>query len=808
MNNLRWTVWDATVGFPARNNHETKRVPWKIHQGSVVDAFNFLSNNVQKQYHIKWLETNGSHSAYSNISSSWFCIDTDNQEISPNSFEKCLQNKGIAYILSVRNRKWHLHIPTTGIELSTTIDCRKAWSDYNKILYNYLFEELDPVIRAGVDDTCFRLGQFLNNHTFTPEKGLPHITMFEGQTVHVDRNYVLEASREPLQRQTVEDWFPTNSVTKALYERGLVLADSGDGKLFIECPHNHPQGSKTSTVFMNGRFVCLHHTCSGRPQVSFLVNIGMLEQKDLLPEKPTTQVTLSEVVGTILPEIQNNRNISVIQVPPGAGKSHLLRQALDSQIKDVETLVVVPTNDLMEEFASRLSSDRKTVVVKSALAVLNEDGSYACKNIVEAKRAQNAGINIHRSVCTNCPYRETCTAIKGAVTYRGKQDDEHAKLVIANQVSMFNDIDMIRERFGLLVYDESPPLIDMYSISQTDFQWIMSRSQDEQMGKYFFPIISDKLRRTLKRYSDTINYLFNPSTSVSVESVDKILNKSESLLSKLLAIKINEAEEDSWDSSNLNWFQLDESDKKDIERLHSIKLFFESIGKGRIYKVAMNRLVLVRWSEHTEHLAIFGGIILDATPLKSVINSFPTSLDKSFIDLAVEDANNVHRLWKPCNLSRTALLSDRFETTLIDAVKSTDLLKITGKKPVKGVIFSHKTALDRVKQIFDQFGFDNIEWDYAHYGNVRGYDSWFQDGFQLFITVGDPIPNIDSYKWLSNFCKVEVQDVIEEVAIGELCQAHGRARAPQKHRHNKTRWLLHLGNKPPQGWHKGNTITL
>lgn len=214
---------------------------------------------------------------------------------------------------------------------------------------------------------------------------------------------------------------------------------------------------------------------------------------------------------------------------------------------------------------------------------------------------------------------------------------------------------------------------------------------------------------------------------------------------------------------------------------------------------------IVSLTEHGKVWRDHGGVILDATA--SVAELKALRPDASIVDIAVSDAADATvRLWIPTRgLSRTALShsTDRREAalgTVIDHIRAhlRRLAKRLGRDP-KTLIVTHRPLVAGLR--------DRLPAVWRHYGNTRGYDEWFQEGYDCFVTIGDPFPNVRAIEVTKDFLGLSVEPYAlgQDRAAAEAAQAHGRARSVQQRAAGSgVRLCLHYGRVAPLGWDKEN----
>jgi hypothetical protein len=201
----------------------------------------------------------------------------------------------------------------------------------------------------------------------------------------------------------------------------------------------------------------------------------------------------------------------------------------------------------------------------------------------------------------------------------------------------------------------------------------------------------------------------------------------------------------------------------------------------------------------------FGGVVLDATA--NTISITAIRPDADIVDLHVVDSKTPtdRRVFLTEGLSKTALKTSH--EAFQDAINSAKRECLRWGYVDKIAVFTHKDMVPKVKLLWPEV-------HAHHFGDTRGYDFYFQEGYNAFITLGDPISNLTALQlqWRVFKGTMPSEDTpgwaefIEASAESELAQAHGRARNPQTTKAKSGRVLhLHFGKRSPVGWDQVNS---
>lgn len=588
--------------------------------------------------------------------------------------------------------------------------------------------------------------------------------------------------------------------------------------------------------------------CQGKPLAWFLSHLPREDQVNLtelatqavqagLDAAVRDEVSLSEVSDGINSALASTRAIdadaTVIQVSTGAGKTRAVVNYLNNYSAPFEdesersgrtSVMAVPTNALLAEVQQRIRIPHTKRV--GALAVLNDDGTPACKKYDIAKDLQTRGGNIHRLLCAHCEFKEDCAARTGTSTGLGAMTITNHSLL----PSVTNTL-LAAGRHPLIVWDESPKWVQQSVINLRDLQWILSefREADERRKDPIRALVEVGL--FTEAYHEAINpvlrlleHLLSPTYACQQYSVaaaaDRLFSYRANRTMLDIALRATKLA-----PSGSSWNDMRNAFSK-AYRLNTVEMGFDAMRNDtrqrvlrmetlvdNISKMLGDDAIVIKSETHlsvaslTADATLFrsaGGVILDATANMSELRSLRPDLRS--VELRVEDAGVSDRyLVYTEGLSRKQILLnlgaavDHAKRAVRRWAKAQDDMDSP-----KVAVFTYKSAVSMVRALWP-------EAEVGYFGNVRGYDHFFQDGYDAFITLGDPIPNLDAMRLQWTVLNGDMVDrggyenYVAAAAAAECAQAHGRARSPQAKLGTGDRLHMHFGKLPPTGWDSKNT---
>ncbi len=594
----------------------------------------------------------------------------------------------------------------------------------------------------------------------------------------------------------------------------------------IECPVGHERDTSKKTLFFpTGHISCMAGRCLGKPLAWFLSHLG----EDLLESAPSVvrlaeardqqsvaaaHQTMAETFREVRP---TERGAAVVKITTGAGKTHAVSNYLNVYSEPIEGLegktsvLAVPTNALLREVQDRITIPfaKKTGV----LAVLNNDGTFACRKHRVAKSLQDSGGNVHRLLCSRCEWREDCPARLGASSGSGP-------LTLTNHSLMAGTARALHEagRYPLLVWDESPTWVQQSVVPLDDVAWLNQEVQRKIDPDDLFTSMFD-------------GPIFNPQRVTAIRPVlelskwmasldDFTMRPAGPLIDQWLRLPINQAYVERaqaqtgyvdladlarWsphtNESEQGFDQMTKSTQTRVLRSEQVlrNLMVTTATGGWVTK-RDGHLFVGALTENAATFRSYGGLVLDATADVTAMKALRPDLRVK--DISVQDSDGIQRyMHVVTGLGRKSMKSRPQRLKDVVGHARSALNRLRCRKPV---VFSYRFSLDVIRVLWP-------EAELCHYGNVRGYDRYFQEGYDGFVTLGEPIANLQAvaiqWKVLTgrdpDDSDMEWRRFVEATAESELAQAHGRARDPQKS--DGLRVHLHYGKIVPAGWDSGTT---
>jgi hypothetical protein len=784
--------------------------------------------------------------------SSALVIDSDKQLLPFEDIDAMLGKLPYRYLFTWRSGKFHLVLP---LAAPITVD-PDGIRERREVGVGFFEDVLD----RELDYTTAVANALL--HPYTRQTEADHVEVRIGEGPAFDLDEVLAErgyrARTPRKRSdpgagTYGQWHDFSlKVVEALKAKGCWLdAPARNGRVAVRCPF-HPESSRgpgdTSTILFaeSGWLFCSHNRCHFRTQYEYLDKLGLAEGdipaglRLLLEAAATPRVSLEEASRRIRLALMSarpyERTATVVRVTTGAGKTRAAAEFLDGYCSprwDAETGDVIPgrsaffatpTNALLREVSERVHVEHRTVT--GVLAVLNDEGSPACRKHDTARRLQQSGGDIHRLMCSPCEYREGCLAREGRVRGEGA-------LTLTNHTLLPS---LVREaadggRVPLIVWDESPPFVEVVRITFSELEWLLDRFDFEDdprrpvnlarlqevtaFGERY-RVAMRPLIEVLRRMRGGVGLAEAAESYAATRLAESQLARAESMLGIPAAgaawdrIRAVAAGSNRVNAADLGFDQLSETNQEVVlraERLASAVVsvlrdgarFFENPGALEVaYLTPAGRL----WRD-------FGGVLLDATAPIHDLRAIRA--DAEVVDIAVEDAGTGSErvmAFVP-RLGRSHLAQDptrRLESFGAVANHVSRWVRRAGAKRV--LVLTYKPFLEEVRAAVAGAVDGTVAVEAHHYGDTRGYDGWFQRGFDTFVTVGDPYSNIvteDRVYDTLGVTGVSIDDYCAYRARAEAAQAHGRARDPVAAKTGGGRLHLHYGRLPPLGWDGKNT---
>lgn len=774
------------------------------------------------------------------------CIDIDTQAIDPNPFfSVCdwLKNNDIAYLAQWRDAgytyKFHLVLPLA-----------QAYPVYDgKAVREFRIELFERVLRGKyvADNAPAAVNQLLYTYTMRPGALSPDQEYhFGSKALDMVGMYPPSVQRAARKRRVVGTESDATAEAHIL-KKVLTIYEwvESKGAWDVKCPVDHGEDYHSKTyLYPSGHISCMAGKCQGKPTAWFIsylpeelqtevLDAGAHRLRNELAQRTMQFVPLDAANAKINEALHATspveRHATCIQVSTGAGKTHAIAKHLNSYSAPYEdesvssgktAVLALPTNSLLDEVRNRIHIPHRRMV--GVLAVLDNDGKPACKKYEQAKKVQEAGGNVHRLLCSHCQYRDDCEARKGTKTGTGSLiTTNHALMTTA--ATEFHS----KGRHPLLIWDESPKWVQTATLNNRDVEWLLHEFDKEARplkdvlaSMIEVKLFSDRYRIAVRPLLEIVRKIisapvgqYKPSdvaTMWAKTPVNRVIS-----MRGLSAVGLEPQEP--WadviacftNAFRLNTIEMgfdgmrSDTQEKVLRAERIMNALSVMSGEDCVVHRAEYFLVVASLTPEASLFREYGGIVLDATA--NIAELTALRKDTSITRIYVQDAGSVERyVVTTPGLSRTALAADT--STL---AKTVDNAKKQAAKWARGqnilkpkvAIFTYKDRVEEVQRLWP-------EADVAYYGNTRGYDRWFQEGFDIFITIGDPISNLGSLalQWtvLTGNAPVDgdvsFQAYVAASAESEAAQAHGRARDPQAKRGAGGRLHMHFGTRIPAGW--------
>lgn len=847
-----WTVFASRYAIGSDKGATVQEVPWEFASGWE----NYCSS--QERFSETVIAKDASPGIVHGDCGGWrglndvksctaLVIDCDRSPLAEYAIDDFLDDlNGVRYFFQWRNGKFHLVLPLADPMTLPPLAPNQVQARRRRAIK--FFED---AFERTLDETPATANALLHPYAKRTEDERVITRFKDGPSLDLARLLGRLGFQDEVPKERIatpaQEVATTNAVLKVLAAAGLLLSDKdqGGGKYAVRCPFHPDEGhGMTSTVFYAGsnHFWCFHDRCKHRLNVEFLRAIpGMREiagnispEFRLELESAVPEVSVAAARDRILQALTEarpyERTATVVRVTTGAGKTRAVAEYLSAYCAPAEeesigrsAFLATPTNALLREVKERLTIPHR--VATGALAVLNDDGSPSCLKFAKAKQLQESGGDVHRLMCAGCEFKEGCPAIAGSRTGEGS-------LVLTNHALLPS---LVRQahldgKLPLVVWDESPPFVEMVRVTEEDLDWYIRRfdEEDQRRGVTLdqlaqVTLFSERFRVAWRPLVEAMRRLGSHDALGAAVAEYAATRLADSHFERAEAMLSLAPSSDPWtriraaaqgarrvNVSEQMFDALTDASQADVLRASAVQKFLEKlIEVGEAGASLQKQPGAYELSSVTVHGALwkqFGGVILDATaPVHDLKALRP---DAHVEDIAVEDkGSNVRIMVQATGLSRTRLAqrgAARREGEIQNVIehlagKQREMKKKL-KRDVQTLLVTYKSLIPQLPAI------PGVE--YAHYGNTRGYDGWFQRGFDVFVTVGDPYSNLESDRQAHQLLGVEtdIDEYAASRARAELAQAHGRARAPQAKLADGNRLSLHYGRLVPLGWNKNNTL--
>jgi hypothetical protein len=615
----------------------------------------------------------------------------------------------------------------------------------------------------------------------------------------------------------------------------------------INCPVEHDDDYAGKTyLYPSGHISCMAGKCQGKPMAWFLEHLPQETQREAQAESHTrlkaelaanltTTVSIAEAHEQIYAALESTRPVeahaTVVQVSTGAGKTHAVSKYLDQYTTPFEderaglsAVMAVPTNALLREVDQRLQTPHQ--VRMGVLAVLNDDGTPACKKHAIAKPLQASGGNVHRLLCGHCEYKDDCVARASSTTGDGS-------LVLTNHALMVQSSKELLDagRHPLLVWDESPPWVQTSQVLVQDLDWLLGEFDREAVpiravGAEWLEALSNvtlfspKYRAAVRPVLEALRWA--KQSHRGVHTAQALLQSwiklplHQMLLSRAMEASDFEPTGDAWADFCTSYTRA--------YRLNLVEMGFDAMRPETQRRVLRAERLMTSLGVMAGHDAVLvideytismasltqagqlfrtnGGVVLDATANTAELRALRPDL--SLTQCRVEDRGQTERyLHDVVGLDRKSM--KHRPGRLLDCVRHAQgIVRRWGRREgltPKVAVFGYKSSHDELVKAWPDA---EIAW----FGNTRGYDRFYQEGFDVFVTLGDPVSNLGvlALQWRVLTGQdpepgdAAWQRYVAASAESELAQAHGRARSPQAKLGAGGRLHLHYGRRVPAGW--------
>ena len=820
-----------------------------------------------------------------------WAVDCDEATARPSEFLAALRAADCSFVYQERDGrpdgkplKYHLVIPLAephfwdGSDPAAVLVGVNDWTARIRALRAWL----DAQTGQEHDRAMDRPNQGLRPYHRRPEDVLTTVT----QEAHVGENaldmgsLLVEIGFVPQTSGRVRKREVDEASLKAFGH--LIKSDAPErlGGWYIQCPADHGDDHNSKTWLRpDGTVKCLAGRCLNQPQSYFRAlldaagrgrlasaqverALGRLARAREYAARPVPLDAAASAIGAALAAADPLETTGhVVRVTPGAGKTYAAARFLETYSAPAgagggtgegageeadaggrTAVIAFPTNALLREVAATVTIPHR--VRTGVLGVVNDDGTPACLKWRVATEVQNAGGNVHKLLCARCEFKEGCPARE--LSSRGV-----GSLVLTNHTLLPSVVKDLRGkgRIPLVVWDESPSMVDAVLLTWTDLMRLRARlladaapSAAEGLGALTrFPVWGE---------AETAGRLFGVDLLMSLRPRDgsgivaldleagvTAFSRTEAVKARLRSLRsrlgmsvpgLNEAVTLAEVRETLTtayaaeggaatpYDQLSERER----RGHAFAWRCGGLVESALRPDARLRggapgIEVTAFTDAGRLWRDSGGVVLDATASRTLLGAVRRGAATRVTDVAVADAPGVSRSWVYAEgLSRTALKAAAEtggEATVGELLRPVveDLAARlaggaggpAGKTAEKAVVFVYKDILNL--ECWKALG-PSVSLSY--FGNVRGYNNYFRDGYTRFVTVGDPVTNIGTLDSVASFLSADADALASEGAAGELTQAHGRARDVRPAAFS--RHHTHYGRQLPLGWESDGEVSV
>lgn len=754
----------------------------------------------------------------------------------PTAFLEALEEADIAYVyqerLDGRRLKYHLVIPLAEPHSWPDAQASSAGVRQWRGRMTAMRRWLDRVTGNAHDKAFDNIGQGLKPYTRRPEdRGVRVLhrhylgeNALDAARLLDDLGYAPAETTGRVRRREVD-----TGAAKAFGHLIVSEAPSHLGGWYIRCPADHEQDHRSKTWLRpDGTVMCMAAKCRGRPQSYFrdlLVGEAAAVLTDDRLEKARAvvkvrgvpvKIPLSEAasaIGDALARVDPLENTGhVLRITPGAGKTYAAVRFLErycapegeGEVGGRTAVIAFPTNALLREVARGVTVPHR--VRTGVLGVVNDDGVYACMKWRAAKEVQDSGGNVHKVLCARCEFRDGCAA-------RAESTRGEGSLVLTNHALLPSVVKDLRGRgrVPMVVWDESPAMVDAVVLT-----WAELRAYREALLFGLRPLADalDALERfpvygeiesSARLLTADVLLSARPGDASGISAVDlssvverwgrtrAAVARVRSLRARLgasvegrerglslgeVCSTVEAAVAGDRGEDRTSFDQLGAEERKRHAACWRVsRLLDAAFSEGASLRVGPSGVEVTCLTENGREFRRWGGVVLDATASRGLLTAVRAG-PISVVDLDVKDASDVavkgSRVWAYREgLSRTAF-KDRPDDAGAVLERSVEWLVKQGVGTRgKAVVFVYKDLLSHPALAPLR---ENSNVYLSYFGNVRGYNNFFRDGYVDYVTVGDPVSNLGAVDSAARYLSADTEVLVGESVVGELCQAHGRAR--------------------------------
>ena len=482
------------------------------------------------------------------------------------------------------------------------------------------------------------------------------------------------------------------------------------------------------------------------------------------PDPPSFFPDKDQLRQHLLPTLKNwftsnNRQVHVLAITPGGGKTYTTAQALVECCHEnpgfVGMLAIHTKKRIKQELESiqQIKQQLESIGGKSnveIITILGKDKDKStgyCRNYSEANKLDMAGFSARNILCqSRCEFREECL-VDGYLSQFEPPPDSQSRIYVTTHQSAKNWAEFFRP--DVIVFDEFPIGINITQNELTEKDVADYRSCVKQLNGQNFNLVLiflKVLQKIIKKHSQ-------------IESNRSFLRDQQvrQLFSDYLSQKYGDQVKDSFFNNSYQWRnQLQtcqtiflHQDNPALAKSKTILAIFDAMQEVKFQSLVTEMTLIKKWEDWNSNVC------------KIQLNHHHNWLDYLaeqsnilILDAYAEESTySKYFLVEGIDYHQFELETDLYTTHIIRNTGKSKLKKMKARQ-IKSIfsklfqqfqfesvlIYTYKNQLDKVEKIIESIDSD-IKTDYDYFFNGRGTNQ-YQD-CQAVVIFGSAYPDID-----------------------------------------------------------------